>query len=96
MRRSTFHRQDNANFCHDPCKLGKSILARHCSDFQALTSAGSVHGDGDLLLDPARVLPQLALRPVRVAVAPAHRLRMEGVNWLNMIPILIIVMIYLG
>ena len=56
-------------------------MAKPCSDFQALTSAWSVDGDGDLLLDPARVLPQLALRPVRVAVAPAHRLRLERVKY---------------
>ena len=60
---------------------GRSRLAKPCSDFQALTSAWSVDGDGDLLLDPARVLPQLALRPVRVAVAPAHRLRLERVKY---------------
>ena len=60
---------------------GRSRLAKPCSDFQALTSAWSVDGDGDLLLDPARVLPQLALRPVRVAVAPAHRLRLERIKY---------------
>ena len=64
-------------FGHDSCNLGKGLLAKPCSEFQALTSAWSVDGDGDLLLDPARVLPQLALRPVRVAVAPAHRLTNE-------------------
>ena len=60
---------------------GRSRSAKPCSDFQALTSAWSVDGDGDLLLDPARVLPQLALRPVRVAVAPAHRLRLERIKY---------------
>jgi hypothetical protein len=43
--------------------------------FSSLTPAGSVRCDRDLLLDPARVLTELALGTVGVAVAAANRLK---------------------